>query len=66
VPTYGDYGFVVFQLGATKQAARVHPMAFEFSTRDPERLFFPLLHVPDRQLHPGQARDATTATGARG
>ncbi len=51
VPDYLDYGFVVFQLGAAKQRARVHPMAFEFSTRDPERLFFPLLHVHDGQLY---------------
>ena len=51
VPDYSDYGFAVFQLGATKQRSRAHPMAFEFSTRDPERLFFPLLHVHDGQLH---------------
>lgn len=52
VPGYSDYGFVVFQLGASKKPARVHPMAFEFSTRDDERLFFPLLHVHDGQIHP--------------
>jgi len=57
VPGYSDYGFVVFQLGATKQRSRVHPMAFEFSTRDPEHLFFPLLHVHDGQLHPEAAFD---------
>ena len=57
VPGYSDYGFVVFQLGATKQRSRVHPMAFEFSTRDPERLFFPLLHVHDGHLHPEAAFD---------
>ncbi len=51
VPTYADYGFVVFQLGATKTRARVHPMAFEFPTRDAKRLFFPLLHVHDGELH---------------
>jgi hypothetical protein len=57
VPGYGDYGFVVFQLGAAKLRSRVHPMAFEFSTRDPERLFFPLLHVHDGQLHAQAAFD---------
>jgi hypothetical protein len=51
VPGYADYGFVVFQLGATRGRARVHPMAFELPTRDPERLFFPLLHVHDGELH---------------
>jgi hypothetical protein len=51
VPTYADYGFVVFQLGATKGVAHVHPMAFEFPTRTPDRLFFPLVHVHDGVLH---------------
>jgi len=57
VPGYSDYGFVVFQLGATTARSRVHPMAFEFSTRDAERLFFPLLHVHDGQLHAEAAFD---------
>lgn len=57
VPGYSDYGFVVFQLGAATQPSRVHPMAFEFSTRDPEQLFFPLLHVHDGQLHAEAAFD---------
>jgi hypothetical protein len=57
VPGYGDYGFVVFQLGAAKEPSRLHPMAFEFSTRDPEQLFFPLLHVHDGQLHREAAFD---------
>lgn len=51
VPGYHDFGFVVFQLRATRDRSRVHPMAFEFRTRDPERLFFPLLHVHDGALH---------------
>jgi len=57
VPGYSDYGFVVFQLGATTHRSRVHPMAFEFSTRDAERLFFPLVHVHDGQLHSEAAFD---------
>jgi hypothetical protein len=57
VPGYSDYGFAVFQLGATNGRSRAHPMAFEFSTRDPERLFFPLLHMHDGQLHPDAAFD---------
>ncbi len=50
VPGYGDFGFVVFQLHAMR--SRAHPMAFEFSTRAPDQLFFPLLHVHDGELHP--------------
>jgi hypothetical protein len=50
VPTYADYGFVVFQLDATKGKTRVHPMAFEFPTRS-DQLFFPLVHVHDGALH---------------
>jgi hypothetical protein len=57
VPDYADYGFVVFQLGATTGRSRVHPMAFEFPTRDAERLFFPLLHVHDGELHAEAAFD---------
>lgn len=51
VPGYADYGFVVFQLGATTGKTQVHPMAFEFPTRDPQRLFYPLVHVHDGVLH---------------
>jgi hypothetical protein len=51
VPGYHDFGFVVFQLRATRHRSRVHPMAFDFPTRDPRRLFFPLLHVHDGALH---------------
>jgi hypothetical protein len=51
VPGYADWGFVVFQLAATTSPVRVHPMAFEFPTREPRRLFFPLVHVHDGVLH---------------
>ena len=50
VDEYADWGFVVFQLAATKGKAQVHPMAFAFPTRHPERLFFPLVHVHDGTL----------------
>jgi hypothetical protein len=46
---YADWGFAVFKLKPT-ELARVHPMAFEFPTRDPGRLFFPTLHLHDRRL----------------
>jgi hypothetical protein len=49
---YGDYGFAVFKLKSTgASAAAVHPMAFEFPQRDPERLFFPTVHIHDRAVH---------------
>jgi hypothetical protein len=57
VPEYADYGFVVFQLGATKGVAHVHPMALEFPTRVPDRLFFPLVHVHDGVLHDDAVMD---------
>ena len=53
VPDYADWGFAVFQLAAPGGAAKIHPMAFEFVTRDPNRLFFPTLHVHDGALHDG-------------
>ena len=49
VPEYADYGFAVFQLGAGKMT--VHPMAFTFPTRSPDRLFFPTVHVHDGRFH---------------
>lgn len=48
---YDDYGFAVFKLAAGKKA-KIHPMAFRFRTRAPERLFFPTVHVHDGEVHP--------------
>lgn len=50
VPEYHDYGFVVFQLAVTGGHVPIHPMAFEFKTRDASRLFFPTLHIHDGKL----------------
>jgi hypothetical protein len=47
---YADFGFAVFKLRAGKRK-RIHPMAFRFATRDPERLFFPTVHVHDGEVH---------------
>jgi len=53
MPDYSDYGFAVFQLrltlmkGDSEVENEVHPIAFEFSTRDSEHLFFPTVHVHD-------------------
>jgi hypothetical protein len=57
MPDYSDYGFAVFQLkiALTKDDQEVenniHPMAFEFVTRNPEKLFFPTVHVHDGDFH---------------
>ncbi len=51
VPEYADWGFAVFQLANLTQSKKIHPMAFEFATRAPHRLFFPTLHVHDGALH---------------
>ena len=51
IPEIADWGFAVFQLSATKGESKPHPMAFEFTTRDPSRLFFPTLHVHDGTVH---------------
>jgi hypothetical protein len=50
VPHYADWGFAVFQLVPGK--VTVHPMAFTFPTREPDRLFFPTVHVHDGAFHP--------------
>jgi hypothetical protein len=53
VPEYVGWGYAVFQLALPLgELARVHPMAFEFPTRYPDRLFFPTLHIHDRSLRP--------------
>lgn len=48
LPGYSDFGFAVFQLRAGKKS--VHPMAFEFPTREPHRLFFPTVHIHDGEV----------------
>lgn len=57
MPDYSDWGFAVFQLkleaseAAWRSGRKVHPMAFEFPTRSPARLFFPTVHVHDGGFH---------------
>ena len=55
MPDYHDYGFAVFQLNPVasmqSRSRTIHPMAFEFRSRDTERLFFPTVHVHDGQYH---------------
>jgi hypothetical protein len=57
IPGYTDYGFAVFQLKALK--AKAHPMAFEFATRWPNRLFFPTVHIHDGEVHELEEFDHT-------
>lgn len=68
LPDYQDYGFAVFKLKDTRsprrsgllgrlfprapQPQRVHPMAFSFPRRNPDLLYFPTVHIHDRQVHP--------------
>jgi hypothetical protein len=47
---YEQYGFAVFKL--RKGHTLVHPMAFTFPTANPERLFFPTVHIHDGRIHP--------------
>ena len=57
MPDYSNYGFAVFQLklalttDSEEAENTVHPMAFEFRTRDVERLYFPTVHVHDGDFH---------------
>jgi hypothetical protein len=55
IPAYADYGFAVFQLAPDEST--IHPMAFSFPTRDPERLFFPTVHLHDGTFHPAAKFD---------
>jgi len=38
--------------GDTRKPRRVHPMAFTFPRRNPELLYFPTVHIHDREVHP--------------
>lgn len=58
--SYRDWGFAVVQLRRSMRGFwgwlrrtrnTMQPLALEFPTRDPERLFFPTLHVHDGQVH---------------
>jgi hypothetical protein len=57
LPKYRDFGFAVFQLKPGHK--KVHPMAFEFPRRDPEKLFFPTVHIHDGKVHPRARFDHT-------
>lgn len=48
LPQYETFGFAVFQLRAGEH--NKHPMAFWFSTLEPDSLFFPNVHVHHGKL----------------
>jgi hypothetical protein len=49
LPGYKGFGFAVFKL--CKGTHNVHPMAFSFPSANPDRLFFPTLHIHDGKVH---------------
>ncbi len=49
LPHYKDFGFAVFKLRKGNQ--QVHPMAFQFPSATPGKLFFPTLHIHDGKVH---------------
>jgi hypothetical protein len=59
IPMYRDYGFAVFKLKPTTNESDVHPMALEFPQREPERVFFPTVHLHDGRVHKVAAFDHT-------
>jgi hypothetical protein len=50
LPEYARFGFCVFKLKQGEK--RVHPMAFTFPRTQPEKLFFPTLHIHDGAVRP--------------
>jgi hypothetical protein len=49
LPQYKEFGFAVFKLKEGKKT--IHPMAFDFPTAVPNRLFFPTVHIHDGKVH---------------
>ncbi|OYV04609.1 MAG: hypothetical protein CFE26_15965 [Verrucomicrobiales bacterium VVV1] len=68
LPQYRDFGFAVFKLKQGNHS--VHPLAFQFPSRHPERLFFPTVHIHDGEVHEKEKFDhslyfQTKQTGLR-
>lgn len=57
LPQFKDHGFAVFKL--KKGDREIHPMAFTFPTRHPDKLFFPTVHIHDGQVHAEEEFDHT-------
>jgi hypothetical protein len=56
LPAYADYGFAVFRMAPGTDKS-IHPMAFRFHTRFPDRTFFPTVHIHDGEVHDTAAFD---------
>jgi hypothetical protein len=52
LPGYDDWGFAVFKLKSMARRTDVHPMAFDFPQRNPDRLFCPTVHVHNGRVEP--------------
>ena len=50
LPAVHDGGFAVFKLVA-RDESKIHPMAFVYPTRWPDRVVFPTIHVHDGVVH---------------
>lgn len=61
LPQYRDFGFAVFKLkeGEASKQQKIHPMAFEFPRANPQKLFFPTVHIHDGKVHPDAEFDHT-------
>jgi hypothetical protein len=55
IPQYEDYGFAVIQLKSL--AAELLPVVMRFPSRDPNKIFFPTMHIHDGQVHPTEQFD---------
>jgi hypothetical protein len=49
LPQYEKFGFAVFKLRKGGKQ-KVHPMAFQFPSAMPNRIFFPTVHIHDRSV----------------
>jgi len=63
IPSYSDFGFVVFQL--KELAGEPHPMAFEFNTRMANATFLPTMHIHDGEVHQREHFDHTMYVQSR-
>lgn len=58
LPQYEKFGFAVFKLRKGEKR-KIHPMAFQFPSAMPNRIFFPTVHIHDGQVHETEEFDHT-------
>jgi hypothetical protein len=56
-PAVKGFGFAVFKL--KKGEKTIHPMAFDFPRADPDKIFFPTVHIHDGEAHEYASFDHT-------